>query len=89
MLYNIDILFSHQIPTYRPPKQVSNIATFYQLIIKRGWFTNVGAKNKILLSWARYLHWTTMPQKIGLRGAVPPCSLRGFFPPCTGLTKIC
>lgn len=27
MLYNIDILFSHQIPTYKPPKQVSKIAT--------------------------------------------------------------
>ena len=27
MLYNIDILFSHQIPTYNPPKQVSKIAT--------------------------------------------------------------
>ena len=27
MLYNIDILFSHQIPTYKPPKQVSKMAT--------------------------------------------------------------
>ena len=27
MLYNIDILFSHQIPTYKPPKKVSKIAT--------------------------------------------------------------
>ena len=27
MLYNIDILFSYQIPTYRPRKPVSKIAT--------------------------------------------------------------
>ena len=27
MLYNIDILFNYQIPTYKPSKQVSKIAT--------------------------------------------------------------
>ena len=27
MLYNIDILFSHQIPTYKPPKQVFTLVS--------------------------------------------------------------